>query len=87
MTKTLSISDVKANLPRLVNGVRRRADEVVVTRNGKPAAVLLNYEEYESMRETLEILSQPRLRRQILKSAGYFAKGGSGVAIEDVLGE
>lgn len=86
MTKTLSMSDVKAHLPRLVNGVRQRAEEVVVTRNGKPAAVLINYEEYESMRETLDILSRPRLRRQIMKSARYFARGGRGTSIEEALG-
>ena len=54
MSKTLPISEVKARLPELVNRVQEREEEVVVTRNGKPAAVLLNYAEYERLKETLE---------------------------------
>ena len=39
MAKTLPISEVKARLPELVDGVMEREEEVVVTRNGRPAAV------------------------------------------------
>lgn len=42
MTKTLPISDVKTHLPALLDGVTEREDEIVVTRNGTPAAVILN---------------------------------------------
>ena len=57
MSKTLPISEVKARLPELVNRVQEREEEVVVTRNGKPAAVLLNYAEYERLKETLDVLA------------------------------
>ena len=39
-------------MPELVSGVEEREDEIVVTRNGKPAAVLINYDEYEWLKET-----------------------------------
>ncbi|MGE5307015.1 MAG: type II toxin-antitoxin system Phd/YefM family antitoxin [Alphaproteobacteria bacterium] len=45
MSKTMPISEVKTVLPELVSGVEDRDDEIVVTRNGKPAAVLVNYAE------------------------------------------
>jgi prevent-host-death family protein len=45
MPKTLPISEVKARLPELVKGVQEREEEVVVTRNGRAAAVLLNVDE------------------------------------------
>ncbi len=38
MAKTLPISEVKARLPELVAGVMEREEEIVVTRNGRPAA-------------------------------------------------
>jgi len=87
MAKTLPISEVKARLPELVTGVEDREEEVVVTRNGKPAAVLVNYDDYERLKETLDVLSDPDLMRQIRASERYFAKGGKGVSFEDVFGE
>ena len=87
MTKTLSVTDAKAHLTQLVTGVQDRADEVVVTRNGKPAAILLNIDEYESLKETLEILSDPALMRQIRRTGKFYARGARGVSIEEALPE
>ena len=87
MTKTLSLSEVKTRLPELVTKVEVRDDQIVVTRHGKPAAVILSYEEYGRLQETLDVLSDPALMRQIHKSLAYFAKGGKGKQFEDVFGE
>jgi prevent-host-death family protein len=87
MPKTLPISEVKAKLPELVTGVSEREEEVVVTKNGKPAAVLVNYAEYERLKETIDVLSDPDLMRQIRASQRYFAKGAKGLSFEDVFGE
>ncbi len=87
MTRTLSISNVKTHFPQLVTGVEERAEEIVVTKNGKPAAVLLSYEEYESLKETLEILSQPSLRRQLMRSRKYFSRGGKGRTLDEIFAE
>ena len=54
MAKTLPISEVKTHLPELVSGVAEREEEVVVTRKGKPAAVLVNFSEYERLKATLD---------------------------------
>ena len=87
MAKILPISDVKARLPELVAGVLEREEEVVVTRNGKPAAILVNIAEYERLIETLDVLSDPDLMRQIRASERYFARGGKGLSFEEVFGE
>ncbi len=63
--KTLSLSDAKARLSGLVDEVERRDEEIVITRNGRPAAVLVSPEEYESWRETLAIRSDKDLMREI----------------------
>jgi len=86
MTKTLPISEVKARLPELVAGVLDREEEVVVTRNGRPAAMLVNIGEYERLKETLDVLSDPDMMRQIRESERYFAKGGKGLSFEEVFG-
>ncbi len=87
MAKTLPISEVKARLPELVTGVEEREEEIVVTRNGKPAAVLVNYAEFERIKETLDVLSDPGLMRQIEESRAFYASGGKGLSFEDVFGE
>lgn len=53
--KTLSLSEVKMKLSALVDEVRATDEEVVITKNGVPAAVLVSPDELESLRETLSI--------------------------------
>jgi antitoxin YefM len=67
--------------------VQDSEDEVVVTRNGKPAAVLVSYLEYERLRETLDVLSDPDLLAQINRSREFYARGKQGLSFEDVFGE
>jgi antitoxin YefM len=65
--KTLSLSDAKARLSALVEDVEQRDEEVVITRNGRPAAVLVSPDEYESWKETLAIRSDKDFMREIRK--------------------
>ena len=87
MAKILPISEVKARLPELVTGVEEREEEVIVTRNGKPAARLINYAEYERLKETLDVLSDPDLMEQIRHSLAELAAGKKGRSFEEVFGE
>jgi prevent-host-death family protein len=87
MAKTLPISEVKARLPELVKSVQEREEEVVVTRNGRAAAVLLNVDEYERLKATIDVLSDPDLMRQIRASQKYYTRGAKGLSFEDVFGE
>ena len=87
VAKTLPISEVKARLPELVTGVEEREEEVVVTRNGRPAAVLVNYAEFERLKETLDVLSDPVLMKQIGKSQAFYKAGKKGLSFDDVFGE
>jgi prevent-host-death family protein len=84
MARTLPISEVKARLPELVTGVQEREEEIVVTRKGKPAAVLVNYGEYERLRDTIDVLCDADLMKQIRRSRRFYAAGGRGLSIEDV---
>ena len=63
--KTLSLSEAKATLSGLVEDVARRDEEVVITRNGRPAAVLVSPDEYESWKETHAIRADRDLMREI----------------------
>ena len=65
MTKTLSLSEVKMKLSELVDTVVERDDEIVITRNGRPVAVILSSDEFESWKETQDIRANPELMREI----------------------
>ena len=87
MTKTLPISEVKARLPELVNGISEREEEVVVTRNGRPAAVLVSYDEYASLKESLDVLCDRELMEQVRLSRRFYRSRRRGRSFEDVFGE
>ena len=87
MARTLPISEVKARLPELVTGVQEREEEIVVTRKGKPAAVLVSYGGYERLKDTIDVLSDADLMRQIRRSRRFYEKGGRGLSLEQVFGE
>jgi prevent-host-death family protein len=86
MSRTLPISKVKTHLPALVVGVEEREEEIIVTRKGRPVAIIINIEEYERLRETLDILGDADLMTSIRKGRGYFQAGGKGVTPERVFG-
>ena len=63
--KTLPLSEVKMKLSELLTQVEDRDEEVMITRNGKVAGVLISPEEYESWKETLAIRQDKPLMREI----------------------
>lgn len=65
MTQTLPISKARENLADLVENAKKRLDEYVITVNGSPAAVLISADEYESWKETGEILADKGLMKAI----------------------
>jgi prevent-host-death family protein len=65
--KTLPISEAKMKLSGLVEVVRATDEEIVITKNGSPAAVLVSPDEYESLKETAAVRSDVRLMSEIRK--------------------
>ena len=57
MVKTLPISEAREQLRALVEQANRTMTRVIITRNGKPEAVLMGYAEYESWLETLDVMA------------------------------
>jgi prevent-host-death family protein len=81
MSETLPLSSVKAHLSELVDRVEGEHDRVVVTRNGRPAAVLISHEDLEGLEETLAVLSDPDLMRRIREGEAA-ADEGDAVSLE-----
>lgn len=73
MGKVVPLSEAKARLSEIMREVVETRDMVTITKGGAAAGVLLSTAEYESLIETLEILSDPQLMtamKQAERSAG-----------------
>jgi len=60
-SETVPLSKAKASLSEFIRRVREEHESFAITHRGKPEGVLLSVEEYESLIETLEILSDEEL--------------------------
>ena len=65
--ETLSLSEAKMKLSSLVDRVNNLDDEIIITKNGRAAAVLISPDEYEGWKETLIIKSDPDFIAEIKK--------------------
>ncbi len=63
--KILPLSEVKTKLSELIDVVERRDEEITVTRNGKPVAIIVSKDEYDGWQETLEIMKDPEFMKEI----------------------
>jgi antitoxin YefM len=82
MSETLPLASVKSRFSELVDRVQRQQDRVVVTRNGQPAAVLISTDDLESLEETLAVMSDRSLTRQIRASRQAVTDGEPGSDLE-----
>lgn len=65
--KTLSLSEVKMKLSGLIETVSATDEEIIITKNGRAAAVLVSADEYESWKETMAVRSDAALMNEIKK--------------------
>lgn len=72
--KTLSLSEAKMKLSALLDSIGVTDEEVVITKNGRPVAVLVSPDEFESWRETLAIRSDDDLMAEIKKGLDALKK-------------
>ena len=82
--KTLSLSEAKMKLSELVESVRSTDEEVVITRNGRPAAVLVSPDEFDSWKETLAVKSDQDLMREIEKGLVLLKKKSRLYSLEEL---
>jgi prevent-host-death family protein len=84
MSETIPLSSVKAHFSELVERVEGQHDRVVVTRNGRPAAVLISNQDLDELEETLAIMSDPALMAQIRESEQALASGELGTSLSEL---
>jgi prevent-host-death family protein len=70
----------------LLSDVADRRDHVLITRNGRPAAVLVPIDEYDALEETADILADPQTLAAIDAGLAELQHDET-VTLEDLRGE
>jgi antitoxin YefM len=65
--KIMSLSEVKMKLSELVENICATEEEIVITKNGRPAAVMVSPNEFEGRKESIEIKADKELMAEIKK--------------------
>ena len=73
---TLPLAEVRADFSRLVEEAATTHQRIEVTRNGRRAAVLIGADDYDALLETLDVLSDADLVRQLAAAEAEMADGG-----------
>lgn len=82
--KTLSLSEAKIKLSELIENVYSTDEEVIITKNGRPAAVLVSPDEFESWKETIDIESSSDLMDEIKKGLSALKKKSKLYTLEEL---
>ena len=77
---TIALSDLRTNLPTVIDKIADGLDRLIVTVSGKPKAILMSLEEAEIIDETAEILSVPGALKEI-KEGWKEARQGKGTPL------
>ncbi len=74
MTST-PLTEARNRLSEIVDEVTATGSELVITRHGRPAAVVMGYDDYESLIETLNILSDAETMKALAEAEDDLAAG------------
>jgi len=82
--ETLSLSEAKMKLSELIERVQTTDEEVVITKNGRPAAVLVSPDEFEGWRETIAIKADGDLMSEIRNGVASLKKKTKVYTLEEL---
>jgi antitoxin YefM len=83
---TLPLAEVRANLSKIVDEAMRTHQRIEVTRQGRRAVVILSADDFDSIMETLAILGDQDLMREV-RGAEAEADDGEIYTLDEVTEE
>ena len=72
---TRSLATVKAHFSAVVDSVQDTHERVTVTKNGEPVVVVMAVDDLESLEETLDILRDEAVMRELAQAERDVARG------------
>ena len=75
MVHTITLKELRPELPEVIKDVDTKLDRYIVTKRGKPIAVMMSVDDYEGFLETIEILSDRDVVKGIRKAKREIKEG------------
>jgi prevent-host-death family protein len=85
--ETLPLPEVKKRLSYLVDKLNATGEDIVITQNGRPIAMLAGLDNFESRKETIAIQSDSEFMEEIRKGLHSLKAGSKLYTLEELLGE
>lgn len=75
MSTTLPLAEIKAHLSEIVDQIEKEHERIVLTRHGRPAAVIISPDDLEALEDTVDLLSDPQALKEIETARRDVARG------------
>lgn len=75
MYKSITLKDLRPQLPKVMDDIDKALDRYIVSKHGKPIAIMLSIDDYESLVETLNEISDKQNLRRIRKAMKEVREG------------
>ena len=79
----VGVHELRRSLTELLASIREEDQDLIITQNGKPVAVLMDVEKYLEMHEAIREFSDPEYLAALLEAKAEI-KAGKGVPAEEV---
>ena len=53
MVHTITLKELRPDLPEVINNIDTKSDRYIITKRGKPVAIMMNIDDYDSILETM----------------------------------
>jgi antitoxin YefM len=83
MARIVPFTEARARLTELLDQVEAQHEHLVITRNGRPAAVVVSPEEWDAIEETLDVLQDEETLAD-LRESGEDVNAGRLFSLDDV---
>lgn len=75
MIRTITLKELRPDLPKVVDSIDKKMERYVVTRHGKPVVVMLGADDYEALMETLDILADSEAKKGLQRGISDAGQG------------
>jgi prevent-host-death family protein len=83
MVNTITLKKLRPKLPGVIKDIDTKLDRYIITKRGKPVAVIMSPDDYEGLLETIEILSDKEAARRIKKAKREIREGKT-ISLEEL---
>lgn len=83
MTKSVTLKALRPKLPRIMDEMDSKMDRFIITKRGKPVAMMMSIEDYESILEAFDVFSNRHLVKKI-RAAEKDVKKGKVKMLEEI---